>query len=143
MLFWARCLDSAINQGVSLVVQGSALVVMGTRAGAAAAATMSHGDTANPLLVVPFLKVCHCRQNHLERLCCNTLCGPAACYLLNLLRTYLHILEGAGLTLAMSIYSFLVKLCMTPGAHPNAGACGAASQWRGSRAGTAVSSRGA
>ena len=44
---------------IRLVVQGSALVVMGTRAGAAAAAATSHGDPANALLVLPFLKVRH------------------------------------------------------------------------------------
>lgn len=37
--------------------KGSALVVMRTRAAAAAAAAAPHGDPANPLLVVPFLKV--------------------------------------------------------------------------------------
>ena len=44
--------------------QGSALVVMGTRAAAAAAAATSHGDPANALLVVPFLKVRRRRRTH-------------------------------------------------------------------------------
>ena len=37
---------------------GSALIVMGTAAGAAAAAQAQNGNPANGLLVVPFLKVC-------------------------------------------------------------------------------------
>lgn len=48
-----------VSTGVrSIFLAGSALVVMGTRAGAAAAAAAHHGDPVNPLLVVPFLKVC-------------------------------------------------------------------------------------
>ena len=49
-------------KGVMHSLQGSALVVMSTRAAAAAAATTSHGDPANPLLVVPFLKVWCCQH---------------------------------------------------------------------------------
>jgi hypothetical protein len=58
----ARCRDAAphLPPVFWLVVQGSALVVMGTRAAAAAAAATSHGDPANALLVVPFLKVHRC-----------------------------------------------------------------------------------
>jgi len=60
------CVEDVILRTAKKKSKGSALVVMATRAGAAAAAAAAHGDPANPLLVVPFLKVRICRAQEAE-----------------------------------------------------------------------------